>query len=145
MDAALQKHFDLSLEELESQYLAALRQQALTPALVEDVRLTIRYYDTIRRYQKVLDPSAYFLTAWLPDGEEMRSRGIVADFVRRPSAPENIAIETLLVGADKALRSGDFASAEKLLSSSNELLDVYELQDEGDLSSIVPWGSVSMR
>ena len=37
------------------------------PGPVDNLRLTIRLYDTLRRYQQLDDPSAYFLTAWLPD------------------------------------------------------------------------------
>ena len=115
MDAALQDHFGISLDELEERYLAALRQERLTTELVEDVRLTVGYYDTMRRYQQVLDPSAYFLTAWLPDAASMREKGIVADYLRRPSQPENLAIEAMLVAADADLRAGDYIQSEELL------------------------------
>ena len=112
---ALQKHFKLSLDELEQRFLAVLEQEPLQAEWVEDVRLTVEYYDTVRDYQRVLDPSAYFLFAWLPDSQEMRERGIIADFVRRPSAPENVELEILLVEADSALRQGDYRQAQESL------------------------------
>ncbi len=45
----------------------------------------------------------------------MRERAIVADYQRSPVAPENIAIETLLVAADERLRAGDYLRAGQLL------------------------------
>ena len=125
IDAALQQHFGLSLSNLEGRFLEALRQQPVSPALVEDVRLTVDYYDTMRRYQQELDPSAYFLNAWLPDTQQMREKGIVSDLLRRPSAPENVAMETLLVAADKALRDGDTVRAEQMLDAVNASLDYF--------------------
>jgi hypothetical protein len=115
VNQALQKHFNLSLDELERRFLVVLEQEPLQAEWVEDVRLTVEYYDTVRDYQRLFDPSAYFLFAWLPDGQEMRERGIVADYARRPSAPENVELETLLVEADSALRQGDYGRAEELL------------------------------
>jgi len=125
IDVALQSHFGLTLAELEKRFLDRLRQEALTPEMVNDVRLTIDFYDTVRRYQQALDPSAYFLTAWLPDAGQMRDKGIVADYLRRPSAPENVALETLLTAADVALRAGDTIRAMQLLSAVNADLDIF--------------------
>ena len=124
VDQALQKNFNLSLNELESRFLEALEQVDLQAQWVEDVRLTVEFYDTVRRYQQLLDPSAYFLYAWLPDSQEMRERGIVADFVRRPSAPENLEIEILLVEADSALRRGDYGRVQELLEQAQAHLDL---------------------
>ena len=125
IDVALRSHFGLTLAELEKRFLDRLRQEALTPEMVNDVRLTIDFYDTVRRYQQALDPSAYFLTAWLPDAGQMRDKGIVADYLRRPSAPENVALETLLTAADVALRAGDTIRAMQLLSAVNADLDIF--------------------
>jgi hypothetical protein len=91
----------------------------------------------VRRYQQMLDPSAYFLTAWLPGGEQMRQRGIVADYLRRPSTPENIAIEELLVRVDKELRAGNYTEAEKALLKVNEKLA--QIQDNVLVGSVVPF------
>jgi hypothetical protein len=123
IDAALQAHFSLTLAELEHQFTTYLYRLHANPDLYQDVRLTVLYYDTVRRYQQVLDPSAYFLTAWLPSGEDMRSRGIVADFTRRPSQPENVALEWMLVEADMQLRAGNYEEAEQLLIAVDSLLD----------------------
>jgi hypothetical protein len=123
IDAALQEHFDLSLAQLERQFTSYLSRLHVNPDLYDDVRLTIAYYDSVRRYQQVLDPSAYFLTAWLPSGEELRERGIVADYLRHPIDPENITIETMLVIADQNLRSGNYPEVERLLASADAALD----------------------
>jgi len=124
IDAAMQAHFGLSLSALEDQYLAALSQITITVEDVEDVEQTVDYYDAVRRYQQILDPSAYFLNAWLPDQVQMREKGIVADFLRRPSSPSNIALENLLVAADGALRAGQYARVESFLVTVNTSLDV---------------------
>ncbi|MFQ5616196.1 MAG: hypothetical protein ACE5GO_07030, partial [Anaerolineales bacterium] len=129
INQALQRHFGLTFAELETQFLEALEALPDDPALEDDVRLTVTFYDTVRRYQQALDTSAYFLTAWLPDGPTMRERGIVADYLRHPAAPENIALETLLVAADENIRAGQYAQAETLLIAANAVLDAY---DEGN-------------
>ncbi len=127
VNSALVAHFGITIQQLESQHLAALQEEILHPELVEDVRLNVSFFETVRRYQQLLDPSAYFLTAWLPDGKTMREQGLVADFLRRPSAPENLALEVMLVNADEDIQNGDFASVESTLQSINTVLD--SLQD----------------
>jgi hypothetical protein len=82
-----------------------------------------------------LDPSAYFLTAWLPDGYEMRQRGIVADLLRHPSDLENIALETLLVAANQSWQNGDFTGAQISLDAVNAVLDAIEEQDKSPFST----------
>lgn len=84
---------------------------------------TIRFYDTMRRYQNGYDPTAYYLTAWLPFPPAARERGLTADFLRSPIAPVNVTLETMLVSADQALRSGNFNRANVLLDSVNRVLD----------------------
>lgn len=125
MDAALQDHFGLALQELEERFLDALRQEKLTSDLVDDIRLTVKFYETMRRYQQYLDHSAYFLTAWVPDRKQMRQRGIVAEYLRHPSQPENLVLERRLVVAGAALRSGEYRTVEHLLAEVNALLDRY--------------------
>jgi hypothetical protein len=123
LDAALRTTFDQSLEELEAEWLAHLSSLPPDLAQVDDLRLTILQYDTLRRYQQANDPAAYFLTAWLPNGREARERGVIADFVRHPDAPENIALETMLAGAGEAIRAQRFEEAESLLLAVNAVLD----------------------
>lgn len=123
LDGALRANFNQSLTDLEAEWLAKLSSLPPDFAHVEDLRLTVMLYDTLRRYQQVNDPAAYFLTAWLPYGPEARQRGIVADFVRHPAAPENIALETMLAAAGEAIVAQKFDDAEALLLSVNAVLD----------------------
>lgn len=130
MDAAMQMHFGLSLAEVEAQFQARLAQSGpsgkgtgLDPKWVTDVRLSVEYFDAVRRYQQRFDPAAYFQTAWLPDVAEMQAAGITADFTRRPERPENIILENLLAAAGEALQAGEYAKAEERLASVQFLLD----------------------
>jgi hypothetical protein len=123
INQALQVNFNITFEQLEAAFTAWLAYQPADPAAAEDIRLTVLFYDTVRRYQQALDPSAYFLTAWLLGIGEMTERGIVADYLRHPASPENIALETLLVEADAALRAGDYPQAERALAAVNAVLD----------------------
>jgi len=129
IDTALQKHFDLTFEYLERRFVNELQQQHINPDLSEDVRLMVIYYETVRRYQQVLDPSAYFLTAWLPEGSEMRERELVADYLRRPSARENVTLEAWIILAGTQIQKGDFIQAERTLSTVNRALDRYNQVD----------------
>src|SRR5574341_2553552 len=65
--------------------------------------------------------------AWLAGGPEARKRGIVADFVRHPDAPETIALEAMLSEAGRTLAAGEFDTTEKLLTSVNAVLDAHNL------------------
>lgn len=126
IDIALQNHFDITFSDLEEQFISKLHRQPLVPDMVADVRLTVDYYDSLRRYQQSLDPSAYFMTAWLPNIEEMRQRGILADLLRHPSNPENIALEAMFVEADMHLRAANFLQVETNLQAINAVLDAIE-------------------
>jgi hypothetical protein len=123
MEVALQKHFEIDFAQLEQMFLDELRRQPVTPQHVQDVRLTVAFYDSVRRYQQILDPSAYFMTAWLLDWREMQERGIVADYVRRPVAPENILLEEMLLEAHQHLISSAYGEAELALEDLQTKLD----------------------
>jgi hypothetical protein len=128
IDNALRAHFDITFAQLESQFIYALKRRPINPDLRMDVRLTVAFYNTVRRYQELLDPSAYFLTAWLPSGEEMRQRGIVADYLRHPTAPQNVTTENMLMRADRQLLDGKYAEAERTISSIN--ISLSQVQSE---------------
>jgi hypothetical protein len=117
LDAALRASFGLSLQQLDDQFVHYLSQQPLVPDLCEDVRVTIRLYDTMRQYQQKLDPSAYFESVWLPVEADMRKRGIVADDLRHPDGLVNQLIENELISASMDLREGHFAQAEKTIGA----------------------------
>jgi hypothetical protein len=124
MDTALRDHFGISFADLETAYLAYLKSQSVTEDVRTDLQMTVTFFDTVRRYQEALDPSAYFLTAWLPDGSVMRQRGIVADLLRHPDRWENRLFESLLIRSQKELFGGDYKDAERTLKWMNWLLNM---------------------
>jgi hypothetical protein len=126
IDSGLRQDFGVSFADLEIAYLNDLRVQPFTDNERTDLRLTVEFFDTVRRYQKTLDPSAYFLTAWLPDGSVMRQRGIVSDFLRHPNGLDNRLVESLLVRAQQGLFRGDYAGAERTLKWANRILLLLE-------------------
>ena len=73
----------------------------------------------------MLDPSAYFLTAWLPDGDTMRQKGIVSDFLRGPDRLDNRVFEFVLMSTTHEITNGDYRVAELLLRVTNFTLDLY--------------------
>jgi hypothetical protein len=130
IDRALRLHLEIGLDELDASLRETLRSQPPSPGEREDVRLTVARYDTLRRYQQALDPSAYYLTAWLPDGNAMRTQQITADVLRGPAAPANVILELLLMAAGDRLQDGDPAAASRLLESINAALDELERSQE---------------
>jgi len=124
LDAALQAHFSISLDQLEQNYLAFLQQQTVTDSIRTDLRMTVTFYDAVRRYESEMDPSAYFLHTWLPDVSQMRQRNIVADFLRHPHSLLNQQIEGLLVSADTNLLVDHYTTAENEIRTVNSLLDL---------------------
>jgi hypothetical protein len=126
INKALNAHFSISFDQLEQDFLAALKNQTDTSAWVDDVRLTVTYFDTMRRYQQMLDPSAYFRTAWLLDNKTMRERKIVADYLRHPHSPVNLALETILITASQLMSDGKYQDASQTLQVITLVLDAIE-------------------
>ena len=120
---ALQEHFGVSFADLETAYRLHLASLPVSADVRTDLRLTVSYFDTVRRYQKTLDPSAYFLNPWLPDGSVMRQQGIVADFLRHPEGWRNRLIEPLLTRAGQERLRGDYSATERTLKRINTALD----------------------
>lgn len=123
VDVNLQQYYGVGLPQMEAEWLTYLQGQAPSAAEVDDLATTIRYYDIMRRYQQAYDPTAYFLTAWLPHPTAVREQGNPADFSRRPKEEINITLEVMLEAADRALRAGDFARSNVLLDSVSRILD----------------------
>lgn len=126
IDDALQRHFNTSFEQLEQDFITTMQSLSTPPNWAEDVYITITLFDTLRRYQQLLDPSAYFRTAWLLDTEQMRARNITADYLRHPIALQNLAIETMLVAAGEDLDNPPYPDVVKLLEAVNIILDEVE-------------------
>jgi hypothetical protein len=132
LDLALLRHFGLTFAQLERDYREMLRSQKITADVVEDVRLTVEFYNTVRRYQRLLDPSAFYQTPWLLDGPEMRRRGVVADYLRHPSGAANVTIETLLVIANAHLRQENYVETDALIRVVNSAIDKIPQMDTPD-------------
>jgi hypothetical protein len=123
LDAAMTRVFGQGLAATEEDFRAWLRALPPDPTQVRDLRDTVALFDTIRRYQAADDPSAYWMSGFLANPAEGEQRGIVADFVRHPRTPENIALETMLIAARERLRAGDFDEGEALVAEVNRVLD----------------------
>jgi len=122
IDREMQAVYGIGLDAMQAEWRAHLRTLDAGDQR-RDVAETIAFYDTLRRYQRALDPFAHFQNAWMPDIREAEERGRVADYVRHPRAPENVALETMLVAADEALLARDYDRVETLLQSVNAVLD----------------------
>jgi hypothetical protein len=60
------------------------------------------------------------------DNKTMRDRGIVADYLRHPHTPVNLAVETLLITAHQQMTAQDYTSASQTLDMINSVLDAIE-------------------
>ncbi|MCA9974569.1 MAG: hypothetical protein KC413_02425, partial [Anaerolineales bacterium] len=87
------------------------------------LQTTVRYYDVMRDYQLAYDPTAHFLTAWLPYPDDVQELGNPADLTRHPQTELNITLETMLLSVDTALRDGDYERANVLLDSVERVLE----------------------
>lgn len=123
LDQNLSYHFGKTLAQLEQDWHAYLRAQPRTAEEAQDLLLTVEYYETVRRYQQLFDPSAHFMTGWLPTPEALLSYNLTADLTRRPDELRNRVLEIMLGAADQALRRRDYGGVRALLSSINRSLD----------------------
>ena len=123
VDVNLQHYYGASLAQLEAEWLNMLQSAPPDPAVVEDLRTTIRYYNVARRYQEMYDPTAHYLSAWLPHPTQVREFGNPADLTRRPEEEINIMLEVMLAAADAALRQGRYDKANVILDSVANILD----------------------
>ncbi len=127
IDISLRNNLGISFNEMEAGFQKYLESQTVTSADREDLQLTVEFFNTARRYQQSFDPSAYFLTAWLPDGTLMRQRGITADLLRHPQGLENRYIESQLKNAWAELSSEDYSGVQIALDWINAVLGLTTL------------------
>ncbi len=123
LESALQKNFGLSLAAAEQSFIDWLKAHPAPPEQVRDLEDTVELFDTVRRYQAMDDPSAYWLDGMLPNPSDAVNRNIVADFIRHPRTPENIALETMLIAGREALFAGQYDRSEELTAEVNRVLD----------------------
>jgi len=136
---ALEKNFGRGLEETEADFRAWLEAHPPAPEQVRDLEDTIRLFETMRRYQERYDPGANWWSGWLPDPAAGMRRGIVADFIRHPHAPENVALEAMLIAAQENLRAGRLERTEELLDALDRVLrsGVFSGPPESDYLALV--------
>ncbi len=123
MDQNLRTYYGSTLAEMEAEWLDYLRTLPRDETEIADLKTTIRYYDMMRRYQQIYDPTAHFLSAWLPNPLEVKEDGNPADLTRHPQAEINVTLEVMLQNAEKALIEQDFVLANVLLDSIGHILD----------------------
>lgn len=123
MDLNLQQYFGVTLADVEANWLTVLATLPEDRTAQSDLQTSIRYYNVMRRYQQAYDPTAYFLTAWLPYPGALQADGNPADLTRHPQSEINVTLEVMLQAADAALRSGDYNKANVLLDSVTRVLD----------------------
>jgi len=122
IESSLQEHFNLTLAEMEREWMAYLDDQPRSGQAVGDLLTTVRYYDLMRDYQLQYDPTAHFLQAWLPYVQELEQRGLTADVTRHPSSHMNVTLEVMLYAVDQAIASGDINRANVILDSVERVL-----------------------
>lgn len=123
VDLNLQQYFGRSLSQIEADWLDFLSMTPPSRAAVQDLEATIDYYNTIRHYQTLYDPTAHFLTAWLPQPSQVESEGNPADLTRHPRPLTNITLEVMLHATGSAIAEGRYTRARVLLDSINRVLD----------------------
>lgn len=122
LNAALTQVLGKGTDALEGEYRTWLEATPRDARQERDVALTADFFDTVRRYQQALDPTAYFLTPWLPNIQEAERRGLVADYMRHPEGDANLALETLLLSTAEAQYVGDYDSMEEGLRVVKDIL-----------------------
>lgn len=133
LDAAFERMYDRSLNEIEAEFISWLREHDAS-VQVDDLRLTIDLFDTIRRYQLLYAPYQEDMGPF----SDATVMDITSEYMREPRSPENIAIEVALIHAREALAEEDFERAEGLITVLNAVMDSgdFTQQPIGDLLSV---------
>ena len=130
ISTALEEKAGMGLRQLENDFTSYLNTLDPDESVITDVRLTIEAYDTIRRYQTAMIPSAHFRTAWWPPIDEVLETGITGDYDRREKAPLNIVIENNLMEIQKAFSVQNYQRIEEQLNLIDKHLDIIEISGE---------------
>ncbi len=123
LDLNLQTYYDASLAELEAEWLSYLESLPRDETELADLETTIRYYEVMRRYQQQYDPTAHFLTAWLPNLLDVQQEGNTADLTRHPQKEINVTLEVMLKNAEAALMEQELVLANVILDSIERILN----------------------
>jgi len=125
LEMVLIEEFGIDQDQLEQAFINFLKTQESDNSSKNDLELTIDFYEALRLYQQKLDPSAYFATAWLPDGFTMQERGIVADFIRSRSEWDVYLMEYLLRTSSHLISDQEYEQAEWVIGLVNFILNLY--------------------
>lgn len=117
LDRALQAIYDQDIRTLEARWRERLGGLPVDPEVIDDLRFTVAFYEALRAYQRVYDPSAYFLDPWLPDWRQAVREGIVADFMRAPQDPEGQRVWAQLQEARRRAAGGDLQGARERIDA----------------------------
>ncbi len=131
-DRALQDSFGVTLEDFEADFRDWV--QAVEPGdQLDDLRLTIELQEVRRSYQERYAP--FYDFAYFNPITEVEQ---VAIAVREASAPENVAMETMLAQAQQAVFDGRYEDAERLIGAARRVLvnGGSERQPESDYLTI---------
>jgi hypothetical protein len=121
----------MDLGELEADFIFALKNYSPDEVVLDDVRLTIKIYDMLRRYQTLVIPSAHFRTAWWPPIDEVLENGIVGDYAYREKSPFNVILESIFLEMHTQHQAKNYQAAEKSLLEIKIILDSIDAnQDE---------------
>ncbi len=115
LDAALQDQLGITLQQLDQDFRSYLSEIHVSRQVVEDVSVTILYYDVARAYQRRYDPSAHFRSVWLPNVAEMREKDITRDLYAGPQNGPNRTLEILIARAGQAFLDQDYPTARSIL------------------------------
>ncbi|MGD8465717.1 MAG: hypothetical protein PVI09_17790, partial [Anaerolineae bacterium] len=119
-EALVQELFGQSYAELESAWLDYLAAHTPSQEQAQMVRLQIRSFDLMRRYETEMDPDARILPGDPPPDWDTET---LTAFLHRAGAPVNIVLETALIAAQERMLGGDLADATALLDDVEAALD----------------------
>ena len=135
INEALQRHFGISLQDLDLKLISWLMAQPVLPDMRSDLNTMVDFFNAVRDYQKALDPSAYFREVWLPDPAEMRKRGIVADYLRGPQDDLNLRIIAYLKKAGQSWRNGQYLQTTIDLWQVHQVVQTYVKKESLSMSN----------
>ena len=116
-------YFGKDIETVEADWMIYLANLPRNRFASTELIATIRFYEVMRRYQTLYDPTAYYIYAWLPSPEDAEKWGATADFSRHPETITNLTLEVMLTSANEALIQGDYDQLNALLDSVGRVMN----------------------
>ena len=119
-DQVMQEVFGVSGETFNEEYLAWLGSHEPGEQL-DDLRLTIELQDLRRGYQREYAPEPFTLFGH-SDATYARPE-LLPLLIREANAPPNVAVELMIASAQKAIVSGEYEHAERLVEEIRGVLE----------------------